>query len=192
VGDAIRADGAVRGQLDRGVLRAGEEWGAAAQHDRHHVQPQLVDEAPVEAFPDDRRATFDADVTIQGDRAGHGHGSHEAIGHEGVGGATFLVDRRGRAMGHDEYRTVEDRVVAPRLDSDVERGHAHHDDADARELAREVRLDVLAGLAEEHPVVEPVAIVAHAVADPHVRSGDVAVEGHGQVRVGGSHPGIVR
>src|SRR5207244_5513832 len=60
------------------------------------------------------------DVLAVRDRAGLLDGGLDAVGHEGVAGATGLLDPLAAAVGRDEDGSVERRVLSPVRIAEVE------------------------------------------------------------------------
>ena len=172
-------------QLHGPILGFGEQRRASAQQDRDDVELELVDDARPEVLPEDHRAALDADVPARRGPPRNVQGSLWSAGDECVARAAALDDRLRGTMRDDEDRRVEARLVTPRLDADVQHRSAHDNGTDGGEMGRQERTCLLVGLAHEHPVMEAIAVIAHAVADLHVRSGDEPVERHGH---GGDDP----
>jgi hypothetical protein len=72
------------GPLHRHVADAVPQPGPIADHDRHHVQHELVEEAGGEVLPDGCGATRDLDITVAGGGAGLGQGRLDAVGECGA------------------------------------------------------------------------------------------------------------
>jgi hypothetical protein len=106
-----------RDRLDRepflDAFEAVPEPHAAAQHDRHDGDVQVVDQVLGEELADDGRPAADADV----EAAGGLTRLAERLLRRGVdeveGGAALHLDGRPRVVGQDEHRGVEDGVGAP-------------------------------------------------------------------------------
>ena len=159
-----------------------EQTHPGPDHDRHHMQLELLDEAELERLPHQRAAAGDGDVLAAGRRASLLDGRFDPVGDVGEARAALALQRLALAVGDDEHRRAERRLLAPRHLAAVGHAPPHH--------VRAGRCEHLLDHLRVHRLLaagEPLAIApGHGVDDP---AGD-AVERRGLVTAD-PRPGVV-
>src|SRR5919106_4420103 len=154
---------------------------AAAQDDRRDDDGQLVDDSGLECLADGLGSALDVDALVAGRLARPLH-SRLASRHEAEIATLGLLLRPVR---HDEERQAPGVLVAPVPSCLVGPAPAHDGPDPGRGLRQPLgvlpggpalRLVVVRPGPAEHPVVEPLAALAEALARPVVRPGDVPVD----------------
>jgi hypothetical protein len=134
-----RAPGWLQGDLPGAV----EQAHAAARDNRDEVDLDLVEQPGLQVLPGEVGATDDQDVLAARGCPRPLQRHLDALGDEAVGRASVLGHRGPGAVGDDEHRHRERRVVAPRRLTDVEHRPADQDGAGAVvQLVADLGVDV--------------------------------------------------